>query len=280
MDVLQREYDRFGPWVTVIESVEDIPQQFLRARDQIMNADFAFRIPLNVERRNVRKGMALYTTVVSFTDAKVTFYERTKWDFDVTEISWREIMYLQYGRNLLIGELLLVTPGHLHLLTFNPVVTEPVEQGVRFIRNKYLREQPYLDLDTIQEDTAEKSTLYQSLITEDFVDEKIRQIAYQTQLELGPLSSQMDTLQDALFLAGSREVIVITRDKQEKSANDPDYGYRYTYIPCTNITGITCEPDDRTAAVQNLSFHLGNSKVVFPVGHDFPVQRLKTLLNC
>ena len=151
MDALQREYERFGPWVVPIAGMQDIPQQFLRYQELIGEAVFAFKIPINVERRNVKPGMPLYHTVVVFREDVLLLLQRTGKDVHATEIPYQEIQYLQYVGNVLVGEMLLGTAEQIHVLNFNPVETAPVEKGIGIIRKSYLQEGTRLNIDVIDE---------------------------------------------------------------------------------------------------------------------------------
>ncbi len=46
MNNLQKEYNDFGPWLTVVESIEEIPQQFIGHEELILSADFSFKVPV------------------------------------------------------------------------------------------------------------------------------------------------------------------------------------------------------------------------------------------
>ncbi len=288
MESLQREYERFGPWVAPIETGDDIPQQFLRYRSTIENALYAVKIPINVERRNVRKGMPLYHTVVAFTEDMICLMQRTKADVDLTEISYRQILYFQHVSNILVGEFVLGTVDQIYVLTFNPVEIGPVEKAIRIIRQKYLDKVAPIDLDSIDENRDSKSALYETLIAREFKSDDIKVIEYQPYMGLEDRAGETvdpetpagePVLQDSLFLANEHELVVINRTKEIKLPREADYGYRYTYIPRNHILGITLEPEETNELIYNLSFILKEGKVAFLVGHDFSITKLKSALN-
>ncbi|WP_018527838.1 hypothetical protein [Alkalispirochaeta alkalica] len=280
MDILQKEYDQFGPWVLVIREEEDIPQQFLRVKDDIAAARYAIKIPINVERRNVRKGMPLYNTLLAFTEEEILLFQRTKYAVDKTVIPYGDLLYFQYGQNLLLGELLLATADHFDSVIFNPVEIEPLEEAVRIIRRNFVTATTEVDVNSLPENREEKSHFYESLVLADFQDEAVTPVEYQPYREYrseGRRKKQV--LQDTLFLAAARELVVINRDKPVKAEDDADYGYRYTHIPYDRITGITLDPDPGDESVLDLSVHFGESRVVFPVAPDFSPERLTALLD-
>ncbi len=288
MDAVQREYERFGPWVTPIEDAEDIPQQFLRYQELITKAVFAFKIPINVERRNVKQGMPLYHTVVAFKEEMLVLLQRTGKEVHATEIPYREIQYLQHVSNVLVGELLLGTADQIHLLNFNPVEIEAVEQGIGIIRKNYLPAGSPLNLDAIDKTQENPSLLYENLITQQFKGEDLKVVQYQPPVGLKKnpgkalepnLLAQEPVLQDSLFLTNGTELITINRKEETKLPEKADYGYRYTFVPVHNILGIMLDPDDTNDLLQNLSFVLNETKVVLLVGPEFSAQKLKALLK-
>lgn len=288
MDALQREYERFGPWVTPIEVVEDIPQQFLRYQELIMEAAFAFKIPISVERRNVKQGMPLYHTVVAFREDMLVLLQRAGKDVHATEIPYREIQYLQHVSHVLVGEILLGTADQIHVLNFNPVEMEPVQKGIGIIRKNYLQEGTSLNLDAIDETQENNSLFYENLIAQQFKGDDVRVIQYQPPVGLTKnrgkaldpnVPAQEPVLQDSLFLTNGNELITINRKKETKHPEEADYGYRYTFIPVHNILAVMLEPDDTNDLLQNLSFVLKETKVVLLVGPEFSVQKLKSILK-
>lgn len=288
MDTVQREYERFGPWVAPIEVVEDIPPQFLQHQELITEAIFAFKIPINVERRNVKPGMPLYHTVVAFREDVLLLLQRTGKEVHATEIPYREIQYLQHVSNVLVGELLLGTAEQIHVLNFNPVEIEAVEKGIGIIRNKYLQEGTPLNLEAIDESEENKSLFYENLIAQQFGGEDLKVIQYQPPVGLKKnpgkaldpnVPPQEPVLQDSLFLTNGTELITINRKEETKLPEKTDYGYRYTFVPVHNILDVTLEPDDTNDLLQNLSFILKETKVVLLVGPEFSVQKLKSVLK-
>ncbi len=288
MDAVQREYERFGPWVAPIEGEQDVPQQFLRYQELIAEAVFAFKIPINVERRNVKQGMPLYHTVVAFSKDVLLLLQRAGTDVHATEIPYREVQYLRHVSNVLVGEIVLGTAEQIHVLNFNPVEIEPVQKGISIIREKYLHEKTSLDLDAIEESQENNSLLYENLIAQQFRGDDVRTVEYQPPIGLKKnpgrtldpnLPAQEPVLQDSLFLTNGTELIIINRRKEIRLPEEADYGYRYTFIPLHNIRDLTLEPDDSNALLQSLSFALKEAKVALLVGPEFSVRKLKAVLN-
>lgn len=288
MDAVQREYERFGPWVSPIDTAEDVPQQFLRYQELITTAVFAFKIPINVERRNVKQGMPLYHTVVAFTAEQLVLLQRTGKEVHATEVPYKEIQYLQHVSNVLLGELLLGTAEQIHVLSFNPVEIEPVEKGIGIIRKNYLHEESRLDLSALDQTEENKSLLYENLIEQRFKGEHLKVIQYQPPVGLKKnpgkalepnLPAQEPVLQDSLFLTNGAELIAINRKEETKGTKKADYGYRYTFIPAHKVLGIMLEPEKANDLLQTLTFVLNETQVVLLVGPEFSAQKLKDLLK-
>lgn len=289
MRAYSREYEKFGPWVLEIEIEDDIPPAFSRFRDIIKESLYAFKIPVNVERRNIIRGMPLYKTVIVFAEEKLLLLQQTKSNIDLTEIYYKEILYFQHLNNLLMGEILLGTSDQIHVLDFNPVEMRPVEKGIRIIRKKFLHKKIKIDLDMVEENNDSRSVLYETLLAHEFKKNSIKVVEYQPYMSLEKSNSFQVTefshrdrfplLQDSLYLANENELIIINRGKGIKLPKETDYGYRYTYIPLENILDISLEPDEKIRMVKNLSFILGKVRVVFLVSHDFSPNKLKALIS-
>ena len=109
MDQLKREYDQFGPWVLEIKNEDDIPQQYKNFTDTIMGGVFSFKVPVNIERCNLKPGMLLYQTVISLTEKAVIILHHSKRTAHRHKIRYDHILHLQYTTDLLFGELIFET---------------------------------------------------------------------------------------------------------------------------------------------------------------------------
>jgi hypothetical protein len=289
MDKLKREYDRFGPWDVEIKEEEDIPQQFSDFTETIMNGVFSFKVPVNVERRNLKPGMPLYQTVTSLTEDAVIILRRAETEIDRQEIKYRNILYLQYTTDMLSGELIFTTVKQRYVLDFNPAEQGPAEKALERIREKYCDQVPRVNFSDIQEHVVVQSFLYETLLAQEMEKEDLKLVAYQpsiklkrkrtTKMRYWQIVSGEAGLQDSLYLTNGIELIVMSRVKDVKAEEKADYGYRYTYIPLNNIRSLLLETSETMDRLQELSIVLEDKRVVFRVDDTFSADKLKGTLK-
>jgi hypothetical protein len=289
MDKLEREYHRFGPWVIEIKDIDDIPEQFSDFTETIMNGIISFKVPVNVERRNLKPGMLLYETVTSVTEDTVIILHYTEGSIDRHNIKYHDILYLQYTTVMLFGELIFWTAQQRFVLDFRPAEYGPVEKALDLIRSKYCDPALRINLGDIQEHVDVQSFLYKTLLAQEMEKENLKLVAYQPSIKLKRKHAKKmrywqhvsgeSGLQDSLYMTNGKELIVMSRLKDVKALERPDYGYRYTYIPLNNIRSIIRESDDSMERLQELSIVLEDVRVVFRVDNSFPADVLKNALK-
>lgn len=131
----RQEYDAFGPWVSPIGSVDEMPKRFRAAFDENAGAAFMFKIPVNAERRNLRPGMDLYCTVVAVHADRVVLLE---WDGEEVEshiVSMDSIQAIRSHQNLLLAQLsLLVADGSSLCVEYNSVSSDLMDEVILFLQ--------------------------------------------------------------------------------------------------------------------------------------------------
>lgn len=289
MDKLKREYDRFGPWVAEIEVEDDVPQQFSDFTETILKSDFSFKVPIFEERRNLKPGMVLYETVVSLTGDLLIALRYNVDSIDRQEINLKELQYFQCSTAMLLGELRLGTAKQILSIQFNPVEQKPIEKLVNRIREQYCGPDLKINLNNIIEQDQAHSFLYEALLAKETKRENLKTVAYQPNIKLkrGIVSmmrrwqvvSDDYGLQDSLFLTNGRELIVLSRVQDMKATHESNYGYRYTYIPLSNIRTLLLEPEENAEGIYNLSVVMENARVVFKVEESFPVDVFRDTLK-
>ncbi len=289
MDKLKREYDTFGPWVVEIKKEVEVPQQFDNFAETILNADLSLKIPVVAERRDLKPGMLLYHTVVSVTGNSLTILHFEDGSTGRREIDLQHLQYFQSIKAILLGELALVSAGESSVIAFNAVKQEQMEKLERHIRGHYCNPELKINLDKIVEPVHEKSFLYRALLAAEAKKERLKIIAYQPSIKLHgeylPIFKQLlavseeYSLEDTLFLTNGSELIVISRIKGLKEAQQPNYGYRYTYIPLGKIRTILLEPEERVQGVLNFSVVMKSTRVVFKVESSFTIDTFEELIG-
>lgn len=289
MKAIEKEYDMFGPWLTQIKEEDDIPQQYLHLKDQILGGLYAFKVPVNIEHRDAKIGMLLYNAVVTITDTKFRVFKYVEEAIDIKELEIKDIISIQYLENLLFGELIIVTASETVVVDFNPVSTDIVEKTVAILRGKYVSDVVRVDLDSINENVVVESHLYKSLIAHEMTKENVKLVEYQpfvelekgraTNVEKRKESFHDPVLQESLFMTNGRELAVLSRVKEVKDEQEVDYGYKYTYMPLELIRSITVEQDLEFQHLQDLKIAVGDGVVSFKVGGGFSVSLLKERLK-
>jgi len=289
MDKLQREYDRFGPWVAEIKVEDDVPRQFVEFADPILKSDFSFKVPVAAERRDLKPGMVLYETVVSVTGDRLLILHLRESSIDRREVDLKSLQYIQCNKAMLFGELLMVSAGQSSSITFNVVEPEPIEKLERHIRAQYCDHVPKVNLDDILGQEHTQSFLYETLLAQEAKKENLKIVAYQPSIQLKaehiPLLQRWKVvpeelvLKDTLFLTNGSELIVMSRMQDVKRVRQSDYGYRHTYIPLGNVRTTLLEPNEKAKGVLAFSVVMENSRVVFTVDESFPVDVFRRTLK-
>jgi hypothetical protein len=289
MDKLKREYDRFGPWVLEIKGEMEVPQQYDDFKETILDGIFSFKVPVNVERRNLKPGMLLYQSVTALTETAVVTFHHRQGAIDRREIRYDDILFLQCTTDMLFGELIFGTTKQRHILDFSSVEYGPLEKAIDLIRERYCDQTPRANLEEIQEHVVVQSFLFETLLAQEMEKEELKLVAYQPSLKLKRkptaktqfwrIVSGEAGLQDSLYLTNGKELIVMSRVKDVKEAEKADYGYRYTYIPLNNIRTLLLEPHETMERVQELSMVMEEKRLVFRVDDTFPADTLKRALR-
>jgi hypothetical protein len=98
-----REYDRFGPWIDVIDEPADMPRRFRPSWPELSTARYLLKVPRPYDRHQVRPGMDLYGVVVAvFADRLCVL--RAEPDAVVRrDIARSEVVATVRHSNLLVG---------------------------------------------------------------------------------------------------------------------------------------------------------------------------------
>jgi hypothetical protein len=86
-------------------------------------------------------------------------------------------------------------------------------------------------------------------------------------------------LQDTVFLANTKELIVVNRKEAVKKIDKADYGYSRTYLDLTKIICIRLEDAPEMSHLKMLLIQIDDMEVSFEVGDTFTVEALNQLLS-
>jgi hypothetical protein len=290
MDNLKKEYDAFGPWLTVVKTHDDIPPQYIEERDTILDSIYCFKIPRNIERRDARPGMLLYNAVVALFDSKVIILRRKEGSVDRFDVSYEDIVYVQNTTDLLMSTLTLATKEFIQTVDYKPVPEDVMDRAVHIIREKCLARSKTFDISNIPEHIVVESQLFKNLLREEVDDDKeIKLVEYQPFVELvrsAPTAKDRvkdlfsgPVLQDCMFLTNGKELIIINRKKEVKGKKDPDYSYKHTYTALDQITDLSFKEEPELKNLQTLTIALGALKITLKVSDEVTLKTLKSVIS-
>jgi hypothetical protein len=291
MNISKIEYDAFGPWLTVIKKYEDIPPQFVKEQETILNSIYCFKVPRNIERRNVRPKVLLYKAVLALFDTKVVIFRREeKSCLQRFEMPYDDILYIQNKNDLLMSTLILAGRDGIQELNYAPIPEEIMEKTIRIIREKCIDRSKKFDISAIPEHIVVESQLFRNLLKEEVNEDKeIKLIEYQPFLELvrsAPTAKDRikdlyskPVLQDCMFLTNGKELIIINRNKEVKGKKDPDYSYKHTYTSLDLITDLKFKNEPELKNLQTLTIVLGSSKITLKVSIEVTLKALASVIS-
>lgn len=289
MDILKKEYDAFGPWINEIKDETEIPPQFSRESTSILSANYAIKIPRNIERRDASAGMPLYDQVICLYDDELRIFTRLDNRVDTASIPYKEIRYIQKVNDLLFGELVILANNNEYSFHYNSISNDLVDDIVVSLRDKYYTNKPVIDISQIEEHAHIKTAIFRNLVAKEMKNEEVKLIEYQSFIELTRQKTttiqflidlyDKPCLQDSLFMTNGKELIILSRIKEVKREHDSDYGYKHTFIPIEYISDISHYKDSDIENLQNLEFLIDQSKFTIKVGDSFDSTELKSILN-
>lgn len=284
MNAIRKEYEEFGPWLVKVKSEENVPVAYQMYKDDILASEFAFKVPIDKEFRDVKEGMDLYQKVVTVDDVGIKIYALEGETIYVAKLDLKDIVFVQYLQNILYSEVLIQGEEHNLVFEFNAVSIDLIAEFVELIRGKLSqKEKMVIDLGQIDTEFTIDDYLYKNFIREDSKKEEIKLLFYQPNLtlkkeaiKLKKVDEKMDEILEAsVVMTNGREIILLNHLKEVKEVDSADYGYKYTYIPAEFISAIECEKDEIHGDVDVIHFKVKNKEAWLRVGSDCPIDELK-----
>jgi len=289
MNKLEQEFHSFGSWLIEIKKEEEIPLQFIDLKQTILNAEYSFKVPRKIERRKAHPGMRLYDAVVSLLPDKIILQQIRNKTVEVDDILFNDINYLVHINELLDSQIIIVTKKQEYAIEYNSVSSDISNGFISKIRDKILTSEPVFNLDAFAEVKTIDSELYKNLINNEINDSPVKVIEYQPFIQLSktnpsPAEKLFNThnkyeLQDTVFLANTKELIVVNRKEAVKKIDKADYGYSRTYLDLTKIQGVKLEDAPEMSHLKMLLLQIDDMEVSFEVGDTFTVDALNQLLT-
>ncbi len=282
------EYDRFGPWIIEIKEASEIPPQFDREKERILEAAKAYKIPVNIERRKLKPGMPMYDFVIALHEEYLDVMERHEGVVTLASINYSDVQILEKVNDLLNGHIFIYAGQREYSVPYNPVSDDLIDEMMDFMRERFVDKERILDLDKIKGIDTIETALYRNLLNDFKKKEQVIPLQYQPFMELKHLNSNTWTklldliekpvLQDSLFLTNGYELMVFTRVKEVKKSSETDYGYRQLFIPLGLIADVSIVNDEVMDELVQLEIVVGSIKKEILVSKELNVDYIKELV--
>lgn len=287
MERNDREYHFYGPWLLEIKEELDIPQQYLEHESEISQAIFAFKVPIQAVRRNLKPGQLMYHQVVLIEQDHLKFFT-----FDGTIktvlINYKDIIYLTHSGELLQSGITFVTKNEAIKLEYNAVSPEITTYILNYVRDKITQQ----SLNTMKQNDHlqfHNYQIYEYFRKKEKPKKKPLIVAYQQFKQLGsPLPFSLPfyiekyiskKLNDVMILYNGAEVIILDRLKRIQNYQDINYAYSHTFIPYHNINGFKYDSTTKIPGIKGLKLHIKNTKISLYVEENFSDTELKRIVN-
>ena len=279
MNTLQKEYNGFGPWLIHIEDVEEVPQQYITHRDEILAADYAFKVPVKQDRHRLRPGMLMYNTVIAIYPDKLLILKASADSLTDYEVKFSEIRYLTSSRDLLDSHFIIGTDVRTFDIDYNSVSTDISDVVMEMLKERiFTDERAVADGKWLDPADIPKER-YNVMISP--VPEKDGMVFLGFQPGR-PLEKNIKStaeailnfarrydLQDLILMADKKTLLVVDSVHEVKHAEDPDYSFRHVYIRLSSISAVEMVEDDSMKRLMSLVIHAGQCQMPFKVGDEF-----------
>lgn len=276
-----REYDRFGPWIDVVRSVDDMPKFFRDHYDEHRDARFLLKIPKRIDRAQARPGMHLFAAVLAVHDDLVCLLRAEDTAVARVEAAISEVVAISCHSTLLVSRWeLLLRDGNSLEFGFNSMGLERIGELTDFIRIR--NSAGYGQLEAEPTDIpADQDFFRSSLLT-------LRQSAQQPVVPLhleNPNRLCRDhqgrrSLTNGLMLASTpSDLIVVSRgDTLRPWYRRPTYTSGTMFLPYAQMDGYRLDRPQRHDQPHQLVITAGKQEISLwcSQGPDSAVQALKS----
>ncbi|WP_026973120.1 hypothetical protein [Aliagarivorans marinus] len=289
MNLEEREYQHFGPWLVEVDSLDDIPPQFGDISADYNGASFAFKIPIHQERRNVNMGMLLYPQLVIVHSDRMIYLNVASSQMIRQVIHYQDLLWLEHGGDLLDSHITLATSSQTLSVTYNMSSQDIASKAIRFIRNGVSPEVSEGDAAEASAQPEAEQQIFRYLCDKEQLSGSLQILGYQPSIELGPLPNNSLSniyrninqyrLLDSMLVCDGTELIVASRGKDVVDVRETNYKFSHTYIRLDRISGISIRPDEQFRELKQLWLELEGRRWQWRLGADFVTDDLAMLLN-
>lgn len=271
-----REYDRFGPWVTVISEADPVPPLFQPHAPDVDRALMSIKIPRRIERREANPDMDLYDYLISLYDEEIVVLKRDGKSVTKRTSRYDELRIVHYIENLLDGRLRMALPGGELDIPFNSVSSDVMQQFCARIRDKYThreRRDPGL---AVNPDVGGSLSFYFRGYLGGLRSSSpaFSLCASQAEMPVGKTEVQglrrllfrilMRRLTESLHLTDGRELVIVHHGQKYRHLRQTLYACHTSYIPVDRITDVQWNDDPQNEAIVNLVVTASDAAVTIP----------------
>lgn len=276
VDVRQKEYDRFGPWVTEISEEDPVPPLFVPYLDDQEKVLFSFKIPRDIERRQASPEMDLYDYLVSVYEDQLVILKREGSSVGTERCKYEEIQMIHFIEDLLDGRVQLVLPGGTVELPFNSVSSDAMKRLISQIRKRYGKETSVNVAEPVGTEATRGLSFYFQNYQKTFAADHPEFVLCASQAETRIGHAETSGVRrfvfgiigryitESMHFSDGRELIVMHHGRQYRYFRRPLYAQHTTYLPVERVAAVRWEDDSSNEAIVHLT--LGTDLETFTMG--------------
>lgn len=175
----EREQYLFGPWLSEIKSEEDIPPQYFYAKDTILKAQLAVKVPVNKDRKDLKPGMLMYKQVLLMNSDDLMLYCASQNGVDEERIPMENLIFVIRGGELLNNYIAFGTDDSVVRIEYYSVSQELTSHILMKIRDYFEDNHRSIPVPEKSFSQAKDTVLYSYFTRKEYTREPMNIIAYQ-----------------------------------------------------------------------------------------------------
>lgn len=289
LNEMELEHHRFGPWLLEIKKSEDIPPQYGGIETNILSANYAFKVPIDKDRRDTMPGDLLYDMIVCINDHEIMVYTHKDKTQSVQQIPLTDIKYITITSDLLTNSIEVHSESHVISVPYNSISEAVANKAMELLRDKLFSQGSSLEKIKMPSVKETPSMLINNLLIGEQIYAPSMLLTYEPTTKILPLTAtnwdkvtllyNAYQVQESATLLNSKELIMITRIKQIKKRKTVDYGYVLNYIPLMNISKLDIVASSSYTNVMALKVYCGKDLVESFVTTQFDFKAFKDIID-